>query len=335
MKRGKKRTVPKSEEENLDRFAGSSDEEEDEEEKLMAPPAPAATKLDEHHDADEENDTDEEEDDDEDNEFPPRDESLHNEETNEKAGNDEDDDDSSSIEGEEMDATTKMANAMSRILGTRMATSSKKSAPTLSVVLAKTVTPLQKLQQKEKEEQKAMKEKRQANRERNLTALHIPLSIATTNTIQPGVQLSVAKELEQERFHRRVATRGVVALFNAITQHQRTNNTDNDSNVSSKRKEISKLTKHGFLDKIKAVAKSKGGDDKNENPKREKNVADSEGNSRSSWGALKDDYMLNPKKNWDEESSDEEPESDTLESDGKVDTKGATSRKRHRVSGKR
>ena len=226
MKRGKKRTVPKSEEENLDRFAGSSDEEEDEEEKLMAPPAPAATKLDEHHDADEENDTDEEEDDDEDNEFPPRDESLHNEETNEKAGNDEDDDDSSSIEGEEMDATTKMANAMSRILGTRMATSSKKSAPTLSVVLAKTVTPLQKLQQKEKEEQKAMKEKRQANRERNLTALHIPLSIATTNTIQPGVQLSVAKELEQERFHRRVATRGVVALFNAITQHQKTNNTD-------------------------------------------------------------------------------------------------------------
>ena len=68
--------------------------------------------------------------------------------------------------------------------------------------------------------------------------------------------------------------------------------------MSSKRKEISKLTKHGFLDKIKAVAKSKGGDDKNETetPKRGKNVADNEGNSRSSWGALKDDYMLNPKK---------------------------------------
>ena len=85
------------------------------------------------------------------------------------------------------------------------------------------MTPLQKLQQKEKEQRKAMKEKRQANRERNLTALHLPLSIATTNSIDSGGKLSVAKELEQERFHRRVATRGVVALFNAITQHQKNN----------------------------------------------------------------------------------------------------------------
>ena len=81
------------------------------------------------------------------------------------------------------------------------------------------------LQRKEKEQQTAIKEKRQANRERNLTALHLPLSIATTNTIDSG-GLTMSKELEQERIHRRVATRGVVALFNAITQHQRSNNTD-------------------------------------------------------------------------------------------------------------
>jgi len=339
MGRGKKRTVTNVEEENLDRFAGSSDEEEEDEE-LMAPPAPTATKLDEHHDADEENDTDdEEEDEDKDDESPPRDEYVQNEDTNGKAlvsaGKDDDDDDSSSIEGEEMDAATKMANAMSRILGTNPAYSDKKSAPS-SVVLAKTVTPLQKLQQKEKAEEKAMKEKRQSNRERNLTALHIPLSIATTNTIEVGGQLSVAKELEQERFHRRVATRGVVALFNAITQHQKTNNTDNDSNVSSKRKETSKLTKHGFLDKIKAAAKSKGGDDEKnetETPKSGKNVVENEGKKSPSWGALKDDFMLNPKKNWDEESSDEEG-SDASESDVKADSKGATSRKKRRFSGK-
>ena len=114
-----------------------------------------------------------------------------------------------------------MANAMSRILGTESKSKTEKSPPSSSVVLAKTVTPLQKLQQKEKEQQKAMKEKRKANRERNLTALHLPLSIATTNSIDSGGQSSVAKELEQERFHRRVATRGVVALFNAITQHQK------------------------------------------------------------------------------------------------------------------
>ena len=112
-------------------------------------------------------------------------------------------------------SSAKMANAMARILGTSTTTG------TSSVVLAKTTTPLQKMQKKEKDELKALKEKRQANRERNLTALHIPLSVATTNTIDDGGKLSVAQELEQERFHRRVATRGVVALFNAITTHQK------------------------------------------------------------------------------------------------------------------
>jgi hypothetical protein len=53
-----------------------------------------------------------------------------------------------------------------------------------------------------------------------LKSLHIPLSVATTNTVEDG-RLSVTNELEQERFHRRVATRGVVALFNAISQHQK------------------------------------------------------------------------------------------------------------------
>jgi hypothetical protein len=108
----------------------------------------------------------------------------------------------------------KMAGVMAKILGTSTTVSK-----TSSVVLAKTTTPLQRLQRKEKEKVKALKLKRQANRERNLTALHIPLSVATSNNIDEG-RISITKELEQERFHRRVATRGVVALFNAISQHQ-------------------------------------------------------------------------------------------------------------------
>lgn len=303
MKRGEKRLVQS---ENLDRFAGSSDEED--EEKPMAPPAPASAVLNSSSDVDGEYDDDNNNDDDDDNddEFMNGDKNLDNEKRN--VGNDENDD-LSSVEGEELDAASKMANVMSRILGTETKGNNKKDALSSSVVLAKTVTPLQKLQQKEKEQQKAMKEKRQANRERNLTALHLPLSIATTNNIEADGQLSVAKELEQERFHRRVATRGVVALFNAITQHQRNNTTDNDdSNVSSKKKEISKLTKHGFLDKIKAAAKTKGSDEQKETEisKRGNNLTDNEGKNRSSWGALQDDYMLNSKKNWDEESSEEE-----------------------------
>merc|ERR1712008_643582 len=113
-----------------------------------------------------------------------------------------------------MASSAKMSNAMARILGT-----SNQELRATSVVLSKTTTPLQKMQMKQKEEAKALREKRRDNRERSLTALHIPLSVATTNSIQTG-QHSVARELERERLHRRVATRGVVALFNAITQHQ-------------------------------------------------------------------------------------------------------------------
>ena len=73
---------------------------------------------------------------------------------------------------------------------------------------------------------------------------------------------------------------------------------NDDSNVSSKKKEIPKLTKHGFLDKIKAAAKTKGSDEPTETEisKRGNDLPEKEGNNRSSWGALQDDYMLNPKK---------------------------------------
>lgn len=66
----------------------------------------------------------------------------------------------------------------------------------------------------------------------------------------------------------------------------------------SKKKEISKLTKHGFLDKIKAAAKKKGSDDqkKSELSKHDKNQIDEEGTNRASWGALQDDYIHSLKK---------------------------------------
>ena len=214
MKRAEKKILEKLENEDLDRFAGSSDEED--EEKPMAPPAPLAAGTDTRSNEKEYSDDDDDDDD------VVDDDSFDDENAIENTNvGDDDIDDLSSVEGEEPDPASKMANAMSRILGTESKSKTEKRPPSSSVVLAKTVTPLQKLQQKEKEQQKAMKEKRKANRERNLTALHLPLSIATTNSIDSGGQSSVAKELEQERFHRRVATRGVVALFNAITQHQK------------------------------------------------------------------------------------------------------------------
>ena len=69
--------------------------------------------------------------------------------------------------------------------------------------------------------------------------------------------------------------------------------------MSSKKKETSKLTKHGFLDKIKAAAKTNGGEGQNdsESAKNGSKGPDENGaTKKSSWGALKDDFMLGSKK---------------------------------------
>lgn len=64
------------------------------------------------------------------------------------------------------------------------------------------------------------------------------------------------------------------------------------------------MTKHSFLDKIKSAAKSKLSTNDNNSSKNkrqfdsvvgEEKPKESKGSSPS-WGALKDDYMLNPKK---------------------------------------
>ena len=67
----------------------------------------------------------------------------------------------------------------------------------------------------------------------------------------------------------------------------------------SKKADVKKMTKHGFLDMIKQKAveektSNRGNGDCDE----------------PQWKALQDDYMLNPKKNWDQESSDDEDADD-------------------------
>ena len=54
------------------------------------------------------------------------------------------------------------------------------------------------------------------------------------------------------------------------------------------------MTKHGFLDKIKAAA---GAASSGKGAKKEEGgEKEDEGKNGSNWDALKDDYMLNPKK---------------------------------------
>ena len=56
------------------------------------------------------------------------------------------------------------------------------------------------------------------------------------------------------------------------------------------------MTKHGFLDKIKAAAKTNRSDEPAKVSKDGTTPDLDQGTNKSSWSALQDDYMLDPKK---------------------------------------
>ena len=240
-----------------------------------------------------------------------------------------------------------MANAMARILGgqkfemilpqppsavndTDARAASKNPKP---IILSKTTTPLQRLQHKLKSEEKILREKRQNRRAKNLSAMRLPLAptagmsaeklLKQKSTVEKGEcgrnALAMASELEAERSYRRIATRGVVALFNAISKHRATaaaeavakeeekcrvreeggrlkKKTDGDS-------ELGTTTKHGFLNLIKksATVGACGGDDLCVDIGTGKDRKDDDAGNRKEkrgavgWSALKDDFMMNSK----------------------------------------
>ncbi|KAL7479763.1 hypothetical protein ACHAW6_005481 [Cyclotella cf. meneghiniana] len=264
-----------------------------------------------------------------------------------------------------------MADAMTRILGGVSAlepSSSKSKTPNTNnpIVLSKTTTPLQRLQQKIQSEERALRQKRKDRRSENLTAMRLPLAPAggtSEKSTKRGTSerrrgaadaLAVAREIEAERTHRRIATRGVVALFNAISKHRQAVaeeekakeeekariREEGRASVRRKKEEegkggASRTTKHGFLDMIKSAASAgggAGGDSKETSVgggtvdgakgrekgdgKREKSVG---------WSALKDDFMMNSKlKDWDKELSDDDEDDDEEEQN----EKSAPARKR-------
>jgi hypothetical protein len=242
-----------------------------------------------------------------------------------------------------------MAGAMARILGSGFALQNdhkqsedkKRPAPTASkgtgsVVLSKTVTPLQRLQQKQKTADAATRAKRRLRRDTNLTAMHIPLSAATSIPLLAGGKSGVAIELEQERAHRRVATRGVVALFNAITKHQQKMKEDEQqagiSGSTAKKKggqdDVQVMSKRGFLDMLKTNA-TKAGDVKGGATDKagalaalkQDNASASSGEKKSGsgWNALKDDFMMKSKlKDWDKDLSDDSSEESNDEEEAHV-----------------
>ncbi|GKZ00611.1 hypothetical protein MPSEU_001013300 [Mayamaea pseudoterrestris] len=308
-----KKSVAKPPPADLNRFAGSSEEEDNDDLDIVdnVEKSDAPIRVDYAADAEE---TDEESDEGSTNDkiqpkgrrtekVQQKDEAPHDDGSSEDDTDDDDESDANT------NATMGMAGAMARILGTQPT-----KAP--SVVLSKTKTPLQKQAELEKQREKELKEKKQVNRERNLAALHIPLSVATSASSVQSVTSGLQAELQQERAHRRIATRGVVALFNAIAQHQNGQGLSNEkqqtSSAAGNKKDLpaAKMTKNSFLDLIKSKAKAAAGTNSD--------LAPPATSDKKQWNAFRDDYMLDTKTpDWEKE--------DESSLDGAVDQDGVLS----------
>jgi hypothetical protein len=290
---------------------------------------------------------------------------VESDEEEANSDNDYQDKDDDSIEDDDFepqnDTSAKsagMANAMARILGGQSAfqqpPSSKSTSTTTStnpVVLSKTTTPLQRLQQKIKTEEQALRQKRRDRRSENLSAMRLPLaptagmsadklkklhkkkksSVEDEDNEFSANAIAIANEIEAERTHRRIATRGVVALFNAISKHRQAVAQEaaekeaekarirEEGRSAVKRKNeggSTQTTKHGFLDMIKKSAvgtTSSGGAGGGEasGGAAEAKAESQKGSKAVGWSALKDDFMMNSKlKDWDKELSDDDDDDD-------------------------
>lgn len=131
------------------------------------------------------------------------------------------------------------------------------------------------------------------------------------------------KDLERERALRKVATRGVVQLFNAVRIQQKDlEHQLEEAGPLDSRKEavLNNINKRKFLDVLMSGkrAKSEQVDNpiKHELKKDEDSSSDDEEdetNKKSEWNVLRDDFMTNKKiKHWDEEddSNQEGPSDD-------------------------
>ena len=125
------------------------------------------------------------------------------------------------------------------------------------------------------------------------------------------------KDIERERALRKIATKGVVQLFNAVRIQQKDlQNQLEEAGPLDSRKEavLNNINKRKFLDVLMSGKRAKS--EHVDNPVKNENVKDESGSSdndhdsdrkKSEWSVLRDDFMTNKKiKHWDEEDDSEE-----------------------------
>ncbi|NXC50688.1 RRP15 protein, partial [Penelope pileata] len=177
------------------------------------------------------------------------------------------------------------ADAMAKVLN-------KKIPQNKSTILAKS-KKLEKEREKEKQERLEKRRKLDKKREWEMMC---------------RVKPDVVKDRDTERNLQRIATRGVVQLFNAVRTHQK--NVDEKvkkAGISDRRRSklLSSVSKKDFIDVLRSMDGAKG----NQNSAR-KATKSKQGEVKSEegpeWNILRDDFMMGASmKDWDKESDGE------------------------------
>ncbi|KAI4487216.1 hypothetical protein M0804_005365 [Polistes exclamans] len=117
---------------------------------------------------------------------------------------------------------------------------------------------------------------------------------------------------ERERLLQKIATKGVVQLFNAVRQQQTdTNQKLQDAGPLERKREqvLKNIDKRAFLDVLMGESKSIPVD-KNIESQIEREEDDAENKEDKVWSVLRDDFVMGAKlKDWDKEQIDDEDSS--------------------------
>ncbi|XP_029688240.1 RRP15-like protein isoform X2 [Takifugu rubripes] len=231
-------------------------------------------------------DTDPEFEDDEDQKCPAESEDERSDDAGSDGDQSNDGGDQSDGDGGDGDggddgfANAGWAEAMAKILA-------KKTPASKSSILVKN-KELDKVKEKEKQEQ--LERKKQFDKKRSWEMLC-------------REKPDIVKDREAEKALQRVATRGVVQLFNAVRKHQKTIDKQVKEAGGSERKKaklLSSVSKKDFID----VLRRTDGDGRATSKPQEDTAAAEE---KPAWSVLRDDFMMGATmKDWDKESDTEE-----------------------------
>eukprot|EP00057_Strongylocentrotus_purpuratus_P030763 XP_782650.2 PREDICTED: RRP15-like protein [Strongylocentrotus purpuratus] len=214
-------------------------------------------------------------------------------EEEEDDGDEEEDDGDEEEEGEEIPGVG-WADAMASIL--------RKEAPEEgSAVLAKSKDYAKAKEEEMKDYMERIKEKQSRKKWENMSKV-----------------IPKVTDREFEKSLQRIATKGVVQLFNAVKKQQKTREDKLKKVGGSQRKRAkveASLTKGNFLDMLKGTpapssvdpsSKAKGSITSTEKPL---------SGDQPSWGVLRDDFMLGAgMKDWDKEGSEEDDDDEKNDS---------------------